>query len=157
MKILRFDLLAFGPFTGVSTILAEGSQGLHVIYGPNEAGKSSALRALTDLFFGIPERTADDFVHPKPKLRLGARIRRSDGAELAFLRHKARKVTLTEADGVTPLSPVELDRYLGGVDEERFRRQFGIDHDEYPALRRWARRFRTLPGFKTMPGIPDYH
>jgi glutathione S-transferase len=36
-------------------------------------------------------------------------------------------------------------------------RDFGIDHDEYPALRRWARRFRALPGFKTMPGIPDYH
>ena len=36
-------------------------------------------------------------------------------------------------------------------------RDFGIDHDEFPALRRWIRRFRTLPGFKTMPGIPDYH
>lgn len=36
-------------------------------------------------------------------------------------------------------------------------RDFGIDHDEYPALRRWARGFRALPGFKTMPGIPDYH
>ena len=36
-------------------------------------------------------------------------------------------------------------------------RDFGIDHDEYPALRKWARRFRQLPGFKTMPGIPDYH
>lgn len=36
-------------------------------------------------------------------------------------------------------------------------RDFGIDHDEYAALRRWARRFRALPGFVTMPGIPDYH
>lgn len=36
-------------------------------------------------------------------------------------------------------------------------RDFGIDHDEFPALRLWLRRFRTLPGFKTMPGIPDYH
>lgn len=36
-------------------------------------------------------------------------------------------------------------------------RDFGVDHDEYPALRLWARRFRTLPGFLTMPGIPDYH
>lgn len=36
-------------------------------------------------------------------------------------------------------------------------RDFGIDHDEYPALRRWGRRFRALPGFMTMPGIPDYH
>ncbi len=36
-------------------------------------------------------------------------------------------------------------------------RDFGIDHDEFPALRRWIRRFRTIKGFKTMPGIPDYH
>jgi glutathione S-transferase len=36
-------------------------------------------------------------------------------------------------------------------------RDFGVDHDEYAALRRWARRFRTLRGFMTMPGIPDYH
>jgi glutathione S-transferase len=36
-------------------------------------------------------------------------------------------------------------------------RDFGIDHDEFPALRRWLRRFRALDGFKTMPGIPDYH
>lgn len=36
-------------------------------------------------------------------------------------------------------------------------RDYGVDHDEYPALRRWLRRFRTLEGFKTMPGIPDYH
>jgi glutathione S-transferase len=31
-----------------------------------------------------------------------------------------------------------------------------IEHDEYPALRRFIRRFRALPGFVTMPGIPDY-
>jgi glutathione S-transferase len=36
-------------------------------------------------------------------------------------------------------------------------RDCGIDHDEYPALRRWLRRFRALPGFITMPGVPDYH
>lgn len=36
-------------------------------------------------------------------------------------------------------------------------RDYGVDHDEYPALRRWIRRFRTLKGFHTMPGIPDYH
>lgn len=36
-------------------------------------------------------------------------------------------------------------------------RDFGIDHDEFHGLRRWIRRFRALPGFITMPGIPDYH
>lgn len=36
-------------------------------------------------------------------------------------------------------------------------RDFNLDHDEFPALRLWARRVRLLPGFITMPGIPDYH
>ena len=36
-------------------------------------------------------------------------------------------------------------------------RDFVVGHEEYPALRRWIRRFRTLKGFRTMPGIPDYH
>jgi glutathione S-transferase len=36
-------------------------------------------------------------------------------------------------------------------------RDFGIDHDEYPALRRWMGRLRTIDGFITMPGIPAYH
>ena len=35
-------------------------------------------------------------------------------------------------------------------------RDFGIDHEAYPALRKWFRRFRTLPGFATMPGIPHH-
>lgn len=36
-------------------------------------------------------------------------------------------------------------------------RDHGIDHEPYPALRRWMRRVRSLQGFRTMPGIPDYH
>jgi glutathione S-transferase len=36
-------------------------------------------------------------------------------------------------------------------------RDYNLDHDEFPALRLWARRMRVLPGFITMPGIPDYH
>jgi glutathione S-transferase len=36
-------------------------------------------------------------------------------------------------------------------------RDAGIEHDAYPALRRWIRRFRSLPGFRTMPGVPDYY
>lgn len=36
-------------------------------------------------------------------------------------------------------------------------RDAGIEHDAYPALRRWMRRLRKVHGFTTMPGIPDYH
>jgi len=36
-------------------------------------------------------------------------------------------------------------------------RDFGVEHEAYPALRRWMRRVRAIPGFIPMPGIPDYH
>jgi glutathione S-transferase len=36
-------------------------------------------------------------------------------------------------------------------------RDFGIDHDEFAALRRWMGRVRALRGFITMPGIPAFY
>jgi glutathione S-transferase len=36
-------------------------------------------------------------------------------------------------------------------------RDFGIDYDEFAALRRWMGRVRILPGFITMPGIPAFY
>ncbi|WP_313791156.1 glutathione S-transferase family protein [Oryzibacter oryziterrae] len=35
-------------------------------------------------------------------------------------------------------------------------RDFGVEHDAFPALRKWLRRFRQIEGFRVMPGIPDY-
>lgn len=32
-----------------------------------------------------------------------------------------------------------------------------IEHDEYPAIRRWVHSVRSLPGFITMPGIFELH
>jgi glutathione S-transferase len=34
---------------------------------------------------------------------------------------------------------------------------YGVEHDAYPALRRWIRRFRALPGFIPMPGVPQFY
>ncbi len=133
MKILRLDLQAFGPFTDVSLDLSAGDPGLHVIYGPNEAGKSSALRALRQLFYGIPVNSTDNFVHPFPKLRIGAELLRSDGGRLEILRRKGAKNTLLRADGETPLDEAELKALLGGVGHDQFGTMFGIGHDSLVA------------------------
>jgi uncharacterized protein YhaN len=127
MKLLALDLLAFGPFTDRRLDFGEGDPGLHVVYGPNEAGKSSALRALRSLFYGIPARTADDFVHPKDRLRLGGRLRAADGSELAFIRRKGLKRTLLTPDQ-EPLDEAVLSRFLQGLQPEVFETLFGIDH-----------------------------
>jgi hypothetical protein len=67
MKIEELRLVAVGPFTDVTLDLSGGNRGFHVIYGPNEAGKSSALGAIRYLLYGFPTRLGDDFVHSYAK------------------------------------------------------------------------------------------
>ncbi len=128
MKILELDLHAFGPFTRTRLNLAQGREGLHILYGPNEAGKSSALRALKCLLYGIPKHSADNFLHDHRSLRIGGRLRNADGGEFAFLRRKGNKETILTPAG-EPIDERWLDPYLHGVTGEAFGFLFGIDHD----------------------------
>ena len=129
MKILRLDLLAIGPFTDLSLDLSKGEEGLHLVYGPNEAGKSSALRALKYALFGFPTQTADAFLHPYAKLRVGASLRKSNREPIEFVRRKGAKETLRSGDGESPLDPATLARALGGIESSAFEAMFGIDHE----------------------------
>lgn len=128
MKILELHLLAFGPFTDLCLNLADGEQGMHILFGPNEAGKSSALRALKAWLYGIPHGSTDNFKHDNTKLRVGGRIRHSDGSELVFLRRKGNKNTLLGLDE-KPIDNTALDKFLHGVGEQLFSTVFGIDHE----------------------------
>ena len=130
MRILKLDLRAFGPFTDFELDLSGGRQGLHLIYGPNEAGKSSALRAVEQMLFGIPARSSDDFIHPYANLRLGGTIAGRNGSPVAFLRRKGNKNTLLEADNRTPLADAALSAHLGGLDRDLFVTMFGIGHQQ---------------------------
>jgi len=56
-------LKAFGPFTERVLDFGAAQYGLVLVHGLNEAGKSSALRAISDLRFGIPLQSKDNFVH----------------------------------------------------------------------------------------------
>src|SRR5690349_16823370 len=99
MKILKLDLTAFGPFTDECLDLSEGSEGLHLIYGPNEAGKTSALRALRQALFGIPPRSQDKFLHDYDRMRIGLTLRNGSGSTLSFVRRKGSKNTLLDPSG----------------------------------------------------------
>ena len=69
MKIQELNLAAFGPFTDKSLVFEKKGISLHIIYGANEAGKSSALRGLRSLLYGIEVQTTDNFIH-KNKRRM---------------------------------------------------------------------------------------
>ncbi len=128
MKFRRLDLAAFGPFTDVALDFSGGPDGLHMVYGPNEAGKSSALRALCGLLFGIPHVCPDDFIHPYNRLRIGAELEATDGRRLAFVRLKGKSNTLRTPDESEPLEEARLADFTGGMTEARFLQMFGIDH-----------------------------
>jgi uncharacterized protein YhaN len=133
VKILSLDLIAFGPFTETIIDLSAGNEGLHMIYGANEAGKSSALRALRQLFYGIPERSNDDFVHPFSKMRVGGRLRSARGEVMEILRRKGRSRTLRAADDQTTIADSALEGFLNGVDASFFAAMFGIGYEDLVA------------------------
>jgi uncharacterized protein YhaN len=120
---------AFGPFTGLDLDLSGGAPGgFHLVFGANEAGKSSALRGVHGLLFGFPERTADDHVHPSRDLRIRARLASDTGALLDVQRLKKRKDSLRDAADAA-LEESALEAFLGGVDAQVFERLFGLDHE----------------------------
>lgn len=125
MRIDKLNLAAFGPFTDQVLVFAEN--GLHIVYGPNEAGKSSALRGLKSLLYGIDERTLDNFLHANDKLRIHGLLRTTEGKELALVRRKGRKNTLLTPDSEV-LDEQMLAPFLQGVTAELFETLFGIDH-----------------------------
>ena len=128
MRLMFLKLIAYGNFTDRGLVFPEG-KGLYVIYGPNEAGKSTCIRALRGLLYGVPETTKDDFFHESSRLRIGGGLMRSDGERLSVVRRKGRKDTLLGVDG-RPLSEDTVRSFLGGVDLETFIRVFGMSRDE---------------------------
>ena len=127
MEIRQLNFAAFGPFTGQTLTFDQEGGRLQIVYGPNEAGKSSALRGLKALLFNIDERTSDNFLHPNDKLRIEGCVRAADGQELTFARRKGRKNTLLSMEG-EPLDDQSLLPFLQGVTQELFEMLFGIDH-----------------------------
>ena len=61
MRIARLDLTRYGRFNGYTLDFgpapSNGSD-FHIVYGLNEAGKSTAASAILDLLFGIEKQSA---------------------------------------------------------------------------------------------------
>ena len=127
MKMLNLQLLAFGCFTQIRLDFGADGGNLHVIYGPNEAGKSTALRALSGLFFGIPGQSGDNFQHESKKLRIAAELLRADGQRRVFVRRKGNRDTLLDPDE-KPVPEPELTPFLAGIGEEAFAAMHCLNH-----------------------------
>lgn len=128
MRLRRLDLLRYGRFTGHSIDLPGSGCDLHIVFGPNEAGKSTALAAIEDLLFGIQPQSSYNFVHDYREMRIGALL--ENGADsLEFRRRKGNKDTLLGPDDLALAGGERLlQPFLAGADRAFFERMFSLDH-----------------------------
>jgi uncharacterized protein YhaN len=129
MRFSRLTIPAYGPFTDFDLAFPKQETDLHILYGPNEAGKSSLLRAIEVLLFGIPGQTTDNFLHSYNRMRLVAVIEGTDGKHQYFDRRKGTKNTLLNEAGLA-LPETELTRWLGPVDQSFFTSMFGLNGEK---------------------------
>ena len=127
MRIDRLDLTRFGGFTDRSIDLA--GDGVHVIVGANEAGKTTAMAAIRQLLYGIPPQSPHDYVHSYQELRIGAALRVDGGERHEVVRLKRNVNPLRDADNL-PIDETTFARWCHDIDHAIFASVFAIGHDE---------------------------
>ena len=131
MRIDSLNLLRYGHFANREISFPPAKPDFYVIYGDNEAGKSTLLRGISALFFGVPVRTPDVHSCKGPELRIEGTI--SDGArQFSFRRRKGTIGTLLNPDE-TQIQDNALAPFLRELDRERFEQFFGLDHERLRA------------------------
>lgn len=130
MRLNRLELTRYGKFTDKRLDFGSaraGATDFHLVYGPNEAGKSTLFSAYLDLLFGIEAQSAYGFLHPYPTMRIGADI--TIGAEHhAVARLKRRQGSLVAPDDRV-LPDALFAAVLGGVDRQTYQMMFSLDDD----------------------------
>ncbi|TAY41483.1 ATP-binding protein [Rhizobium leguminosarum] len=127
MRLTELTLERYGAFAE-RNLLIPSTVGLTIIYGPNEAGKSTCLAALSDFLFGIPERTPHATLFGYDGMRVGATLVDASGSATTLRRRRGRGRTLTDAGGAAVEDSV-LVRLLGTTTRERFATLFGLNHE----------------------------
>lgn len=127
MRLTEVVLEKYGAIDNRSLIIPT-TTGLTIIYGPNEAGKSTTLAALSDFLYGIPEKTPHATLFGSDGMRVGATVVTDSGTSLTLRRRKGRGRTLMDADGKAVEETV-LSSLLGATKRERFETLFGLNHE----------------------------
>lgn len=128
MRLNRLDLTRYGRFTDLSLSFGAGpvhGPDLHVIYGPNEAGKSTLLEGWLDLLFQIPPRSQMAFLHAYGAMQLGAAIE-IDGQVHEIVRIKKPSGSLLDTKGVQ-IGEAPLQAGLRGLDRGSYSAMFSLD------------------------------
>ena len=130
MRLRRLDLSRYGMFTDHTINFGEridGSPDLHIVYGPNETGKSTALGGFLDLLFGIEPRSRYSFLHGYEAMRIESDLEIS-GQTHRLVRVRKTKASLLDEHG-QPIADGVIANALGGMDRDAYKAMFSLDDD----------------------------
>ena len=151
MRLERLDLICYGCLEGKQILFPPDKADLHIIFGPNEAGKSTALNAIEDLLFGIPKNTSFNFLFDNKGLRIGATLHNgSKTNSLSFQRKKGTKETILDEQN-NPLPTSILYEFLHGIDRSFFERMFSLDHERLRQGGKAILEERTISAVRSFP------
>ncbi|MDD4616720.1 MAG: AAA family ATPase [Alphaproteobacteria bacterium] len=128
MRLRRFDLTRYGIFTDNHVDFGErtpGTPDFHVIYGPNESGKSTLFSAWLDFLYGIGVQSPFNFVHSYQAMRIGGILEFASGMR-EFVRIKRAQNSLLDTHD-EPVGDISILEELGGIDRESYRTMFSLD------------------------------
>ncbi|MCW2920583.1 MAG: uncharacterized protein JWL76_457 [Thermoleophilia bacterium] len=143
MRIANLELRKFGHFEDTQLAFGDGSgAGVHIVYGPNEAGKTTTLDAIRYTLHGMPQgRSAEpkyDFRFKTGQIRTAMELVLDSGETLAFERSRSTKASVH--DFTTGAADEQLDqrlaRTLAGVPRAVWDAKHGLDQD---SMRRGAK------------------
>lgn len=124
MKLLSLDLVRYGSYAGRRFDFGP-LPGLHIVHGPNEAGKSTCRRAIAQLLFGIGTQDAHRF---RPAdLELAARIATEESGTIDVVRRRRTQGDLATPAG-EPISDSAWARHIDGMTPELADLLFSLDH-----------------------------
>ena len=129
MRLKTLNLNKYGMFTDRVLDFGNHEQGqpdFHIIYGLNEAGKSTALSAWNDFLFGIKHGSPFGFLHSNA-MEIGAELE-SENEVLAFTRLRKRNNSLFNSHG-EGLDEIQLQRLLGGFSRDDYEKLFSLNEE----------------------------
>ncbi|QPC95763.1 AAA family ATPase [Mesorhizobium sp. INR15] len=134
MRLRRLDLIRYGKFTDRTIDFGpkpESGPDLHIVFGLNEAGKSTALSGYLDLLFGIEERSRYNFLHEYGAMRIGGVLEFAE-AQHTLTRTKQRSNSLLNEMG-QPVSEMAITAHLAGLSRDAYTTMFSLDDETLEA------------------------